>query len=153
MVVHPQTVTQAHQATCAAAKQGKFAAYYHAFWEKAFAPYAQTRDPSKLGKDNILAIAKEIGVDAARFEADMDAQECAQFVQADMAELGRFKVNSTPAFFINGKYIGGALPKDGFKQVIDAQLKVAEASGVSGAEYYQKEVLGKGVPQFKSAEQ
>ena len=144
MVVHPQAVQKAHQATCAAAKQQKFMDYYHTFWEKAFKPYSESRDPTKLGEENILAIAKDLGMDPARFKTDMDSQECVAFVQGDMAELGKFQVNATPGFFINGKFVGGALPKEGFKQIIDQQLKVAEASGVSGAEYYQKEVMGKG---------
>ncbi len=152
MVVHPQTVTKAHQATCAAGKQGKFLDYYHAFWEKAFTPYAQTRDPSKLGEENILAIAKDAGMDPTKFKADMDSAECAQFIQQDMAELSKFKVNATPAFFVNGKFVGGALPKEGFKQIIDERLKAAEASGVSGADYYAKEIMGKGEKQFKSGE-
>ena len=151
MVVHPQTVQTAHQATCAAAKQQKFMGYYHAFWEKGFNAYAQSRDPSKLGEENILAMVKEIGMDPARFKTDMDSQECVAFVQADMAELSKFKVNATPAFFINGKFVGGALPKEGFKQIIDERPKVAEASGVSGADYYAKEIMGKGEKAFKSA--
>ena len=67
-----------------------------------------------------------------------------------MAELAKFKVNSTPTFFINGQHVGGALPKDAFKQIIDEKLKVAEASGVAGGEYYAKEVVGKGEKQFRS---
>ena len=49
-----------------------------------------------------------------------------------MQEMSKFHVNATPTFFINGKHVGGALPKDGFKQIIDEQLKIAEASGVLG---------------------
>ena len=151
MVVHPQAVQKAHQATCAAAKQQKFMAYYHAFWEKAFKPYSESRDASKLGEENILAIAKELGMEPGQFKTDMDSPECAAFVQADMQELGKFQVNATPGFFINGKFVGGALPKEGFKQIIDERLKVAEASGVSGADYYAKEVMGKGEKAFKAA--
>jgi protein-disulfide isomerase len=150
MVVHPQAVQKAHQGTCAAAKQQKFMAYYHAFWEKAFKPYSESRDASKLGEENILAIAKELGMDTARFKTDMDSQECVAFVAADMQELSKFKVSGTPGFFINGKFIGGALPKEGFKQVIDERLKVAEASGVSGADYYAKEIMAKGEKAFKA---
>jgi len=150
MVVHPQTVQKAHQATCAAAKQQKFLDYYHVFWEKGFNAYAQSRDASKLGEENILAMVKELGMDPGRFKTDMDSQECVAFVQADMAELSKFKVNSTPAFFINGKFVGGALPKEGFKQIIDEQLKVAEASG-AGGDYYNKVVMAKGEKSFKSA--
>jgi hypothetical protein len=67
-----------------------------------------------------------------------------------MQEMSKFHVNATPTFFINGKHVGGALPKAGFKQIIDEQLKLAEQSGVSGAEYYDKVVLAKGEKQFRS---
>ena len=150
MVVHPQVVTDAHNAGCAAAKQGKFVEFKNAFWDKAFMPYQSARDPSKLGRDNIMEIAKGIGLDANKLKADMDGPECKAHVQADMAELAKFHVNSTPTFFINGKHLNGAMPKEGFKQVIDQQLKVAEASGVSGASYYDQEIMGKGSKQFRS---
>jgi predicted DsbA family dithiol-disulfide isomerase len=150
MVVHPQLVTDAHNAGCAAAKQGKFVEYKRAFWDKAFGPYSAQHDPSKLGVDNIMAIAKDIGLDTAKLKADMDGPDCKAYVQADMAELAKFHVNSTPTFFINGKHLNGAMPKDAFKQIIDQQLKVAEASGVSGASYYDKEIMGKGSKQFRS---
>jgi hypothetical protein len=67
-----------------------------------------------------------------------------------MAELARWHVNATPTFFINGKPISGALPREELVQLIDEQLKLAEASGVPGADYYQKVVLGKGEKQFRS---
>ena len=149
MVVHPQVVTDAHHAGCAAAKQGKFAEFKNAFWEKAYGPYAAQHDQSKLGVDNIMAIAKDIGLDTAKLKADMDGADCKAQVESDMAELAKFHVNSTPTFFINGKHINGALQKDGFKQVIDAQLKIAEASGVTSG-YYEKEIMGKGEHQFRS---
>jgi protein-disulfide isomerase len=150
LVVHPQVVTDAHHAGCAAAKQGKFVEFKNAFWEKAFGPYAAQRDQSKLGVENIMAIAKDIGLDTEKLKADMNGPDCKAFVQADMAELAKFRVNSTPSFFINGKPINGALPKEAFKQAIDEKLKVAEASGVPGASYYDKEIMGKGEKQFRS---
>lgn len=150
MVVHPQVVTDAHKAGCAASKQGKFVAFKNAFWEKAFLPYQSARDPSKLGVENIMVIAKDLGLDTAKLKADMEGQDCQAQIAADMQELAKFHVNSTPAFFINGKHIGGALPKEAFKQVIDERLKVAEQSGVPGAEYYEKEIMGKGEKQFRS---
>ena len=149
MVVHPQVVTDAHRAGCAAAKQGKFVEYKNAFWDKAFAPYAAARDTSKLGVDNILAIARDIGLDTARLKTDMESAECKAIVDGDMAELAKFHVNSTPTFFINGKHVGGALPKESFQQIIDERLRVAEASG-AGGNYYEQEVMAKGVKQFRS---
>ncbi len=150
MVVHPQVVMDAHRAGCAAAKQGKFVAFKDAFWEKAFDPYAAAHDPSKLGVDNIMTIAKDLGLDTARLKTDMEGSQCQAQIDNDMSELSKFHVNATPTFFINGKVIDGALPKEDFKQIIDEQLKIAEASGVSGAEYYNKVVFAKGERQFRS---
>lgn len=152
MVVHPTTAMNGHLASCAASKQGKYTAFKDAFWEKAFTPYAQSqgKDPSKLGKENILAIAKDLGLDTGKLAADMDGAECKKLINDDMAELAKFNVSSTPTFFINGKVVPGALPKEAFKTIIDERLKVAEASGVSGAEYYEKEVIGKGEKKFRS---
>ena len=150
LVVHPQQVQRAHLAGCAAAKQGKFVAYYQGFWEKAFAPYAASRDASKLSEESIMSWAGSVGLDPTKLKADMDGQDCNGLLTADAQELGKFQVNSTPSFFVNGIHIGGALPKEAFKEVIDQRLKIVEASGVSPAEYYEKEVMGKGVPQFRS---
>ncbi len=150
LVVHPQVVMTAHKAGCAAAKQQKFAAFKNAFWEKAYGPYAANRDNAKLGEENIMAIAKDIGLDTTKLKADMDGADCQQQIERDMQELAKFHVNATPSFFINGKHLGGALPKEQFKQIIDERLKVAQASGVSGADYYDKEVMGKGEKQFRS---
>jgi predicted DsbA family dithiol-disulfide isomerase len=80
----------------------------------------------------------------------MEGPVCQALIAKDMEELAKFRVNATPTFFINGKRIGGAVPKEEFKKVIDERLKVAEASGVSGADYYEKEVMGKGEKQFRS---
>jgi predicted DsbA family dithiol-disulfide isomerase len=97
-----------------------------------------------------MKIAQGIGLDTAKLKADMDSAECKAQIETDMAELAKWHVGGTPYFFINGKPIDGAMPKQAFKQVIDERLKVAEASGVPGASYYEKEVMGKGEKQFRS---
>jgi protein-disulfide isomerase len=152
LVVHPDTAMPGHLASCAAAKQGKYSAFKNAFWVKAFQPYADSRgqDAGKLGKDNILAFSKEIGLDTAKLAADMDSAECKQLVSQDMQELQIFQVGSTPTFFINGKIVAGAMPKEAFKQIIDEQLKLVEASGVKGADYYDQVVIAKGEKKFRS---
>jgi protein-disulfide isomerase len=151
MVVHAPA-RPAHLASCAAAKQGKYKEFKDAFWEKGFLPYSasQGRDPSKLGEENILVIAKDLGLDTGKLKTDMGSPECEARIQSDMQEFSKFHVNATPTFFINGKHIGGALPVERFKPIIDEQLKIAEASGVSGADYYDKVVLAKGEKQFRS---
>jgi protein-disulfide isomerase len=148
-VVHPDAVMQAHLAGCAAGKQGKFGEFKHEFWEKAFKPYAEKRDPSLLGKDNIMKIAKELKLDTAKLQADMDSEACKKRINDDMAELNKFGVNGTPSFFVNGKFsmFSGL---EAFKALIDAELKEAQASGVPADQYYAKVVMGKGEKKFKS---
>jgi predicted DsbA family dithiol-disulfide isomerase len=143
MVVHPQVVTKAHLAGCAAGKQGKFVEFKNAWWEKAFAN-------RKFDDEVINSIAKDIGLDMAKFKTDWEGEDCKKLLTDDANELAKFHVNSTPTFFINGQHVGGALPKENFKQIIDEKLKVAQASGVTGAEYYDKEIMGKGEKQFRS---
>ena len=152
LVVHPETAMAGHLASCAASKQGKYLEFKKAFWEKAFTPYAQSQgaDADKMGKDNILAFSKELGLDTTKLAADMDSDDCKSLVQQDMQELEVFQVGSTPTFFINGRMISGALPKPAFKKLIDEELKKAEQSGVSGADYYDKVVIAKGEKKFRS---
>ena len=152
MVVHPDAVAVAHQYGCAAAKQQKFAAWKHAFWEKAFGAYAASggKDRAALGEDNILKFSPELGLDVAKLKADANGSECKQRIAQDQQELAKFRVNGTPAFFINGQFVGGGIPKPAFKKIIDEKLKIAEASGVGGAEYYDKEIMGKGSRTFRS---
>jgi len=149
LIVHP-TARPAHLASCAAAKQGKYNEFKRAFWDKGYASYADSHDASKLDEEHILAIAKDLGLDTTRLKADMGSPACAARIDADTAELTKFHVNATPTFFINGKHVGGALPKAEFAQIIDEQLKIVAASGVPGADYYKKVVLAKGEKQFRS---
>ena len=151
LVVHPQIVTRAHLAGCAAANQGKFVEFYRAFWEKSYKPYQDARDQSKLGEENIMSWAPSIGLDVTKMKADMDGADCQAFVAADAAELRKFRVGSTPSFFINGSYVAGALDVNAFKQIIDKKLQAAEQSGVPAADYYDKEIVGKGEKAFRAA--
>ncbi len=151
LVVHPQIVARAHLAGCAAGKQGKFIEFYRAFWDKAYKPYQDARDQSKLSEEAVMSWAGTIGLDVAKLKTDMDGADCKALIDTDSNELRKFRVGSTPSFFINGQYMAGAMDLGGFKQIIDQKLKIAEASGVSGAEYYDKEIIGKGEKAFRAS--
>ena len=135
LVVHPQ-VMNAHLAGCAAGRQKKFQQFKAVFWEKGF-------KARKMDDANVEAIMKEVGVDLAK--AKTDTEECKTIVQNDMAELQKFKVNSTPTLFVNGTHVGGALPKESFKQMIDEKLKTADS-----ADYYDRVIMATGDKQFRS---
>jgi protein-disulfide isomerase len=153
LVVHPQQVARAHLAGCAASVQGKFTEFYNTFWEKSYKAYQESRDASKMSEEAIMAWAPSIGLDPAKMKADMDGQDCKGLVDSDAAELRKFRVGSTPSFFINGHYVAGAMDANGFKQLIDRELKIVESSGVAPNEFYDKVVLGKGEKAFRAAGQ
>ena len=137
LVVHPQ-VMNAHLAGCAAGRQKKFQQFKSVFWEKGF-------KARKMDDANVEAIAKEVGLDMGRYKTDIASDYCKNLVQNDMQELQKFKVNSTPSFFVNGTHVGGALPKEAFKQMIDEKLKTADT-----ADYYDRVIMATGEKQFRS---
>lgn len=151
-VVHPQVAQGAHLASCAAAKQGKYVEFKDKFWSGAFGKYSATRgqDASGYTDEALVALAGELKLDKKKFAEDMKGPECKALVDADMAELSKFGVQGTPAMFVNGKMLPGAVPKEQLKALIDEELKIAEASGVPADQYYQKEIFEKGEKKFKS---
>ena len=151
MVVHPQVATTAHLASCAAAKQGKYPAFKNALWAKGFDAYASARDPSKLGEDNIIAIAKDVGLDTDKLKADMKSRRVQEASSRTTARSSRSSTSTRrrPCSSTAPTSVARC-PKEQFKTMIDEKLKVVEQSGVPGAEYYDKEVMGKGEKQFRS---
>ena len=149
LVVHQQQAMSSALAFCAAAKQGKAVQYDNLIWEKSYK--ARQFDPDQCwttdtGCPIMNSIAQELQLDAAKFKADM--KSCTQSVQNDMKDVQRFGVGATPSFFINGRYISGAVPLDNFVSVIDEELKKANEriqQGTPAAQYYQQWVLDKGL--------
>ena len=142
LVVHPQ-VNRVHLAGCAAAKQGKFAEFKKAWWDKGY--------PGRDYSDTVIEnVAREANVDVTKMKVDMDSAECKQRLAADAADLRKFGTNSTPTFFINGTHLGGALPVEDFKSVIDGKLRDVDHSGVAPADYYDKVVMQTGEKKFRS---
>ena len=135
-------------AFCAAAKQGKAAEIDDQLWEKEFK--ARAFDPDQCwteGKcEKTNSIAQDLGLDMTKFKDDM--KSCSATVQADMKELQKFGVGATPSFFINGRFISGAVPIDNFSAVIDEELKKANEriqAGTPAEQYYQQWVMDKGL--------
>ena len=97
----------------AAHSQGKF----WQFHDKLFA------SQSKLSPDQMRQYAKELGLDTAKFEADLTSPEIRKRVTDDMSEAHRLGVTGTPAFFVNGHFLSGAQPLAGFAKVINSELQ------------------------------
>jgi len=102
----------AHAAAEAAHRQGKF-------WEmhdKIFANQAQ------MSPEKYREYAKELGLDLARFDRDVADAGLKQRIDGDAAEAQRLGVTGTPAFFVNGRYLAGAVPFEQIQALIDQDL-------------------------------
>ncbi|GAB4530628.1 MAG: hypothetical protein Tsb0020_47110 [Haliangiales bacterium] len=144
-LVHPAAATTPALAACAAHKQGKYNEMSKLIWEKGF------NEGRNLSRENMDKLAGEVGLDMARYKADIDGDECKKRIQEDQAELARVGVSGTPAFYINGRFLSGAQPFPAFKVIIDEELKKAEdrlAKGDSLSDYYAKYVVEKGEKKF-----
>jgi protein-disulfide isomerase len=72
----------------------------------------------------LLAIAKQAGFSQQTFDACLANQKILDGIEAvRQRAIDKFKVQSTPTFFINGNLVAGAMSIDEIAKLIDAQLK------------------------------
>jgi protein-disulfide isomerase len=109
--MHPFAMDAA-KASLAAGKQGKF-------WDMHDQLFANNR---ALQADKLKEYAQKIGLDVAKFEADMKSPEIAQQVQDEMKLGNEVQVSGTPTIFVNGKRLANRSP-EGFRAMIDEILK------------------------------
>jgi protein-disulfide isomerase len=136
LIVHPSASLAAH-ASCAAQKQGKFFEFEHKIWEKGW-PGGMMKDISEPVMDGI---ATELQLDMKKFKADTAGDDCKKQIDDDAKLLGQVGAHGTPAFYINGRFLGGAQDISRFKAVIDEELKKANdaiSAGTKAEDYYGK---------------
>jgi len=109
---HPNAEKAAEAAACAQ-DQGKF-------WEMHDKMFTNQQ---KLAVDDLKAFAKDLGLDQGKFDKCLDSGEKAAMVSADEKDGESAGVSGTPAFFINGIFINGAVPYEQFKEAVDRELK------------------------------
>ena len=103
-------------ASMAAAKQGKF-------WEMHDQLYANY---NQLSAAKIDEIAKNIGLDFAKFKQDENDPQIRQLINRDMQEAQRNNVRGTPTIFVNNKLLKNRSVA-GFQQAIDEALAESKA--------------------------
>jgi protein-disulfide isomerase len=81
----------------------------------------QARAP-QVQKAMFTDFAEEMGLDAARFQSDMDDPKLIARIKEETREVVAVGAGGTPASFINGKYLSGAQPFNSFKAVVDKAL-------------------------------
>ena len=115
--IHPRA-RDAALAAEAAREQGKF-------WEMHDLLF---RNPASLEREALVGYAGQLGLDTARFEADMDSAGIAARVDRDIAEAARVDANGTPTFYVNGKRLR-SYQLNAFRQAIERSLAPSQPSG------------------------
>jgi protein-disulfide isomerase len=120
--IHPYAAKAAEAANCAAA-QGRFWEMHDRLFEK----------QAELEPAALKRYATDLGLDGKAFAKCLDSGTEALAVQRDQTAGEELGVRGTPAFFVNGRMVKGALPIDRFARVIDRELARAQPSATPAA--------------------
>lgn len=100
-------------------------------------PSQQAGQPvAPAGKTETQIVAKlkeyagKLNLDKSKFNSCLDSGEKATAVSKDLADGTTAGVNGTPAFFVNGRIISGAVPFEQFKTVIEEELQGTVSTAV-----------------------
>jgi len=146
-LIHGPPAIAPGMAACAAGKQGKFTEMKKLLWSKIFNEQGAVQK-DQLGGDNMEKFAAELKLDADKFKADMQSADCQNWLQRSQEILQPVGTTGTPSFYVNGRHVAGAFPFEEFKKLIDEEMGKADkaiAGGVKQSEYYQREIVGKGL--------
>lgn len=110
------------RAAHAAGIQGRFWEFHDALF-----PNGAHLGPDRLTGEALVSIAHDLGLDTARFSADMNSEETRAAVQRYAEEGRRLGVSGTPTFVLGGEPIVGAQPQSVFTETLTRKL--AEARG------------------------
>lgn len=112
---HDDAPKAAEAASCAN-DQGKF-------WEMHDKLFANS---AKLQVVELKKYAAEIGLETDRFNQCLDDGKYTAKWRADKRDGALYGVSGTPAFFINGRMVGGSVPYEDFVFVIEEELQRTE---------------------------
>ena len=113
--MHPNARPAAEAALCAN-EQGKF----WEFHEKVFGG-------TGLEEADLTGYASAAGIDAEKFKACVAERRFKDKVDADTKAGSEAGVSGTPAFFVNGIMLSGAMPVEKFSAIIESELKNPKA--------------------------
>ena len=109
--IHNNAAKAAEAGSCAA-DQGKFWALHDKMFE----------NQAKLSVPDLKQHAKDAGLDAAAFDQCLDSGNKSAEWNEDLKDGERYGVTGTPAFFVNGRLLGGAASFEKLAEVIDDEL-------------------------------
>jgi len=120
----------AARASMAAHAGGKFWAFHDALFAHG----------ARFTEDDLVRLAVSVGLDRRKFMAAMKTTAFDRLISDDVRLAAGLVVNGTPAYFINGRPLQGALPELQFRLVIEEELdraKAALAEGVNPEKLYE----------------
>ena len=126
--LHPWAMHAAVDANCLAAQSGDvywtYVDYLHAHGEEITGP-DRNLAKSVVALDRVARQEATIGkLDSAKLEACLAKQD-ETAVRASSSEATALRIEGTPALFVNGERIDGAIPEDQVWTVIDRALREA----------------------------
>lgn len=109
---HPNAQKAAEASECAD-EQGKFWEYHDKLFEN---------QPQGYSTDKFKQWAQDLNLNTTKFNDCLDAGKYAGQVQAEATDGQNRGVQGTPATFVNGQLVSGAVPYESFQSVIDQEL-------------------------------
>lgn len=108
---HPDAFPAAVASECAN-EQGKFWEYADGLFE----------NQALLGDDYYPELAGELGLNVSQFETCLDSGKYDDFINGQQAAGTAAGVTGTPATFINGQLVSGAVPYASLQGIVEAAL-------------------------------
>ncbi|MDF3821665.1 thioredoxin domain-containing protein [Leptospira sp. 96542] len=109
---HPDAM-YAHIAANCSIKEGKYWEVFNQLFENS----------GNLSKSNVDAIVAKAGVNGSTYNSCVNDPNVKAEIEADIKDGQKVGVSGTPAFFINGIFVSGALPFENFDEIIQNELK------------------------------
>lgn len=107
--LHPEARLAAEAGQCAG-ELGNFWAYHDKLYQ----------NQSQLGRDDLIRYAREIGLNEDEFVSCIDSGRYRAEVQQDIDDGVAAGVRGTPTFFLNGRRVDGAIPRDVLEEIFKA---------------------------------
>lgn len=114
-------LTSLHEYAQKAAEAAECAGAQDAFWEMHDKLFAMN-EAGTMSIDNFKAAAGELGLNQSKFDTCLDSGQYTQYVQDQFAEGSQLGVQGTPATFVNGQLVSGAVPYASLASIIDSML-------------------------------